>query len=309
MKPAKLILLISTIVYLGLAGFSTYHIMHNAHEFKTYRSATAEILDGKERLTNPLEIIKSLPKIRDWFSKSDRVEKSETSDENARYYYEEVLWFGLMLGVISLAYLLTVWITFAKSTYLLRHLGLGLAIVSAVFLLLGIYTPILEIGAYMDGLNIPIKGSIAGYDYDISPEFEGRLYFFYNIKSIMGVTALLFENGNMAVGTCILLFSIIMPVTKLLCTFIVIFSSRYRSHKTINFIVQYLGKWSMADVFVVSIFLGYLSFQNMSTGVDTEANTLVGFYFFMSFVLCSLLSSTFLKIQQNKEKKTTVLIK
>jgi len=307
-KPAKLALLIGTIVYLGISVFFSFRIFETAHEFKEYRNGSAEMLDGMDRLTSIKEWASSLPKLRDIFS-SDRVEKSETSESQAMRCYECILRDSVILGIVSLVYLLTVFLLFRKTTYLFKYLGLGLAVVSVVFLFLGISTPILEIGAYKDLVSIPLKGSVWGYKFDVSPEFDGRMYFFYNIKSIMGVITLLFENGNFTVASCILLFSILMPVTKLLCTFTVIFSNRYRQNRVLNFIVQYLGKWSMADVFVVSVFLGYLSFQNMSTGVDTEANTLIGLYFFLGFVISSLLSSTFLKIQQNKEKKETVLIK
>lgn len=309
MKPAKLFLLTSTIVYLGISVFFSYRIFQVSHEFKEYRNSTAATLDSKDRLTSITEWGRSLPGLRDIFSKSDRMEKSETSESEALRCYECVLKDAVMLGGISFLYLLMVFFMFRKTTYLFKYLGLGLTVVSVVFLVLGVATPILEIGAYKDMLNIPIKFNFGGKDYDWSPQFDGRMYFFYNIKSIMGVITLLFENGNIVVGGCILLFSVIMPVTKLACTFIVIFSNRYKKNRVLNFVVQYLGKWSMADVFVVSIFLGYLSFQNMSTGVDTEANTLIGLYFFLGFVISSLLSSTFLKIQQNKEKKETVLIK
>lgn len=309
MKPAKIFLLISTFIYLGLGAFFSYRIFQSANEFKTYRSETASTLDGKERLTSVSEWARSLPKLKNLFSKNERIEKSENSESNALYYYQCVLWDSFILGVITVAYLLAILFVFMRTSYLFKFLGFGLAVVSVVFLVLGVATPILEIGAYSDAVSIPIKGSILGYNYDVSPEFEGRMYFFYNLKSIMGVIFLLFENNNFTVAFCILLFSVIMPVTKLICTFIVIFSHRYRKNRVLNFIVQYLGKWSMADVFVVSIFLGFLSFQNMSTGVDMETNTLIGLYFFLGFVICSLLSSTFLKVQQKKEATATVLIK
>ena len=45
----------------------------------------------------------------------------------------------------------------------------------------------------------------------------------------------------------------------------------------------------MADVFVVSMFLAYLSFANMSPGVETDAKVLFGLYYFGAYVLISII--------------------
>ena len=60
-------------------------------------------------------------------------------------------------------------------------------------------------------------------------------------------------------------------------------------------IINKLGKWSMADVFVSSIFLSVFSFSNMNSGVDTASKTLIGIYFFLAFVVLSIISGVFLK--------------
>jgi hypothetical protein len=217
------------------------------------------------------------------------------------------LWDSVILVGLSTVFMLSFLFFFRRTSFVLKYLALGLAIVSAIFLVVGVLTPILEIGFYKDDLNIPIKFNALGHDFDWSKQFDGRIYFFYQIKSIAGVIQLLYESGNILVATCILLFSVITPVTKLICTFIVIFSNRYKKSRVLNFIVQYLGKWSMADVFVVAFYLAYFSFQQISTGIETEANSLIGMYFFLGFVILSLLSSTFLKIQEKREKDTIII--
>jgi len=65
-----------------------------------------------------------------------------------------------------------------------------------------------------------------------------------------------------------------------------------------------IGKWSMADVFVVATFLSYLSFSNMNTGIDTEANTLVGLYFFLAYCILSITSSHIIELAVKKESQT-----
>ncbi len=47
----------------------------------------------------------------------------------------------------------------------------------------------------------------------------------------------------------------------------------------------------MADVFAVAIFLYYLSFSNMNSGINTEVNTLVELYIFIAYCVLSIASS------------------
>lgn len=60
-------------------------------------------------------------------------------------------------------------------------------------------------------------------------------------------------------------------------------------------VIGKLGKWSMADVFVASVFLAFFSFSNMSLGVETGSSALIGLYFFVAFVVFSIFSGYFLK--------------
>ena len=61
-----------------------------------------------------------------------------------------------------------------------------------------------------------------------------------------------------------------------------------------------IGKWSMADVFVAACFLSFLSFNNMSNQIETESHSLLGLYFFLSYVVVSLISSMLMNIELKK---------
>ena len=50
----------------------------------------------------------------------------------------------------------------------------------------------------------------------------------------------------------------------------------------------------MADVFVISAFLAYLSFSNMSPGVEMDAGIMFGLYYFAGYVIISILLGSFL---------------
>ncbi len=57
----------------------------------------------------------------------------------------------------------------------------------------------------------------------------------------------------------------------------------------------------MADVFVVAMFLTYLSLQNMGQqGVTVESQVSIGFYFFLAYVVLSIASSV---LTQNSTRK------
>lgn len=118
--------------------------------------------------------------------------------------------------------------------------------------------------------------------------FKGRTYFYYQNKGIMDVITLLWENNNKPVAAAIGTFSVIVPLIKLLFSIIILLFPITRA-KTLRKVLSYISKWSMADVFVVGAFLAYLSFANMSPGVQMDANALFGLYYFGGYVLVSIL--------------------
>ena len=117
--------------------------------------------------------------------------------------------------------------------------------------------------------------------------FPGRTYFYYQNKGIMDVIKLLWEHGNKPVAIAIGLFSVIVPMIKLLLSLIMLVAPVSRA-KLLRKILAYISKWSMADVFVVGLFLAFLSFANMSTGVDMGSDILFGLYYFAGYVVISI---------------------
>lgn len=118
--------------------------------------------------------------------------------------------------------------------------------------------------------------------------FKGKTYFYYQNKGIMDVIKLLWSNNNKPVALAIGTFSVLVPLIKLLFSLIILLFPITRA-KTLRKVLSYISKWSMADVFVVGAFLAYLSFANMSPGVQMDANALFGLYYFGGYVLVSIL--------------------
>ncbi len=137
--------------------------------------------------------------------------------------------------------------------------------------------------------------------------FPGKTYFYYQNKGILDVISLLIKN-NFPVAIAIGAFSILIPFVKLLFTlFLLIFS--VKGAKRLRKVLSFIAKWSMADVFVVAAFLAYLSFSNMSPGVQMDAKVLFGLYYFMGYVLISILLGPLLNQSIQERQKSTENVK
>jgi len=112
-------------------------------------------------------------------------------------------------------------------------------------------------------------------------------------RSIVGSVRHLYSVGSNAAATLILLFSIIVPLTKsLLVSWAVVQSNPQRRRRTL-FFVETIAKWSMADVFAVAVMIAYLAAQASQSASGTaiisfSASFGVGFYWFAAYCLTSL---------------------
>ncbi|MFD2565872.1 paraquat-inducible protein A [Pseudotenacibaculum haliotis] len=171
----------------------------------------------------------------------------------------------------------------------------------SIFLLsLGIFLPMIAIDARIEELNFPFLGETI--------QFKDQVLF-YKSKSIMEVVDLMISQNRydlLFVGILVLLFSVLFPVSKLISSLGYVFSDKLKNNKIIRFLTFKTGKWSMADVFVIALFMAYLGFDGLiteqlnqmqtltkSTAILTTNNSglLFGFYAFTAFVLMSIFIS------------------
>jgi Paraquat-inducible protein A len=117
-------------------------------------------------------------------------------------------------------------------------------------------------------------------------------------RSIVGSVRRLYEVGSPVPATLILLFSVIVPLAKaaLVAGALFIGDAR-RRRRTLTF-VETIAKWSMADVFVVALFIAYLAAQASQTANPRVEPALIaftarfgaGFYWFAAYCVVSLAS-------------------
>ncbi|MCF6206274.1 MAG: paraquat-inducible protein A [Sulfurovum sp.] len=119
-------------------------------------------------------------------------------------------------------------------------------------------------------------------------EYLGDVVLSFESKSVIGSIAKLFESGDAVVAVVILLFSVIVPLVKTLSLmFVSVFMQSGFAHGIVKFF-KMIGKWSMVDVFVVATFLVYLT---VNKGDVSRAEVEVGLYFFLAYVIVSMLVS------------------
>jgi len=163
----------------------------------------------------------------------------------------------------------------ATALLLLYFLDLGIfsltiATASLITLIFGTITPILMIVIHK---NVNYLG-------DIVLSFES--------KTILGTIKHLYHNGNYPVAITILLFSILVPLIKTITIIVVAIWKEFDIAKRALNLFKNLGKWSMIDVFVVSLLLVYLS-AGSSENSYSEIES--GLYIFLIYVILSIISS------------------
>ncbi|MEN8928833.1 MAG: paraquat-inducible protein A [Flavobacteriales bacterium] len=222
----------------------------------------------------------------------------KTSRANAMIHLKKALkakknatYFGIFSWISILVYGFLFLIFYLKNKTSINQFGLVILNISLVLLCIGISIPFIEIGAYMQDRSIDMS--------IVSKTFDGKMYFFYQCKSIISLIQTLFAGNNFTVGIAILLFSIIFPFSKLGVFYFFLSSKKWNQKSKLLKIASYIGKYSMADVFVASSFLAFLSFNNLNVGMKTESSTLLGIYFFLGYCLLSI--ATYFVIKKKVE--------
>lgn len=291
MKKVKTLIISTVILIIGVILLST-QIVSQLNRYKANKEQIAEVLNFETRLLDVSEYVPA--GITDYIpfyggEENEKINEWDSLRKKANLQYRSALKYGYLLFLIVLIYMSVNYFIYQSSPVKERVLGIVFVFAALSFLYLGLQTPFLEVEAFNTDLEIQL-GML-----DINKTFDGRTYYLYQNKSVFQLITLLFTGGNILVGTCLVLFSIGFPLIKL-CTslFVFIKPDTQFSKKSVK-VITVLGKWSMADVFISAVFLAVFSFTNMNSGVDTDSNTLIGLYFFLAFVMLSIVSGNFLK--------------
>lgn len=215
----------------------------------------------------------------------------------------------MMLAVVVVV--LGVWYLLRKQRQLYEAFYVMSIAIALVFLVVGLTTAMIDIDARINSLSFSLLGETVA--------FKNQVIFFQS-KSILEVVRILISTGkadSIFVGVLILAFSILFPITKLMSTGITLLSRRkWAKNKFIHYFAFQSGKWSMADVMVVAIFMAYIGFNGILqsqmrylnhqsdtfTSIATNQTSLQpGYIIFVAFVIFSLALSQILKWITEKE--------
>jgi len=291
----------------GVANELTKEIKSNEHVIKKYMTdeLNSMLFSGaKSTYKDP-----RIPLLKKYEAEEFEVlsqELTERSSEIQTQINNKLYWiYGLLLLCILIAAFGYRWIKF-------KALILTYTLISVIMLVLGISLPMIDIDARLNSFALNLVGNEINFS-------EQVMYF--QSKSILDVTSTLINSSRIdtkVVGILVFMFSIVFPFFKLILSTFYLFVAKVRESKLAQTIIFYLGKWSMADVFVVAIFMSYIGFygiiasqlEEISSSTRYEVETInysklsPGALFFTSYCILSIITSI---IISKTNKKAAVI--
>lgn len=172
----------------------------------------------------------------------------------------------------------------------MKHAGFVLNLIALGLFFPGIFLP-------MFTLNTEMKVILSNSSFTSSLVDEEL--------SIMQTVETLWDDQRWLVAALIFVFSVTIPLLKGLMVVLAYIRKNTNIEARLLSFVAHIGKWSMADVFVVAIFLAVLSTDHagttethhftlfgLSLAVDISSQTLSslgqGFYYFVGYCMLSL---------------------
>jgi len=229
----------------------------------------------------------------------DRVVTAKLSQIKKDSYFNTYV----MLGCVAAALLL--WLLLRKQVQLHVPLFVMSLLFALTLLVVGIFSPIIEVDARIKTLEFALLGD--------KLTFNNQVLFFQS-KSILGIIKTLIEQPKpdaVLVGILLLLFVVILPLLRLLSRGVHVSCAHlFGSRKVLRFLAFDLGKWDMADVMVVGIAMTYIGLngilKSQLSGLNMENDTLktvtannsalqLGFFIFVTYVFFAKILSVILK--------------
>ena len=208
------------------------------------------------------------------------------------------------LILIGLATLLFIFEAFTKGSLKPVHY-LILTLTLVVMMIVGVTTPMIDMEAKISKLSFVLM------DHTII--FEDQILYFQS-KSILDVFWVMIKHEQVqmkVVGLLVVGFSIVFPILKMLSSLAYYYDyCRARKYKIIKFFVLKSGKWSMADVLVVAIFMAYIGFngiinsnlasmaesgENLQMVTTNGTNLQPGYFMFLAYTILAMFLSGFIR--------------
>lgn len=202
-------------------------------------------------------------------------------------------------------------------------IGIVLLVVAYTLLYPGLTQPMLSVSGTVEKAELVEVGKALIQDSPNTPalvnnlvdmvvdtlEVSGTVNAFDKTRSILGTAQELFTNEHRLVAILIILFSVIVPLIKALILLSLLLPVSSKAKSMLLWVSNNISKWSMADVFVIAIFIAYLGGNGLQQSgglVDFQASLGQGFWFFLGYCIVSILGTQLLSAglqQQNLKNR------
>lgn len=139
-------------------------------------------------------------------------------------------------------------------------------------------------------------------------EVSGTVPAFSKTNSILSTASELYNNNHVSVAALILLFSVGIPLLKVLLLVAAHLPFRDLVKRRLLWVSAVTSKWSMADVFVVAIFVAYLAANGIRESralVDFSSELGPGFYYFLAYCIVSIIATQLLTTSVSLQAQPT----
>ena len=142
-------------------------------------------------------------------------------------------------------------------------------------------------------------------------DVTGNIDAFDKTRSIIATAQELHANGHLPVALLIVLFSVIVPLIKALILLSLLLPLSDKASSRLLWTSNAISKWSMADVFVIAIFIAFLASNGIQENrglVEFQASLGVGFWYFLGYCLLSILGTQVLSMALHKKPVAPIAV-
>ncbi len=266
----KYLLLLMVIMMLGYLGFSSFQ--HEKAYIDTTRLISIQTNTDKTIQSKLNQLLEELT--LGTYNKYSKRQKAlqKLQSQAALSHQKSIYYLYYFFGSVALFALLFYLI---DGELFIMYIGIA----ALISLITALFAPLLMMTVYK---SFPLIGEVT---------------LSYESKSIYTTITKLFSQKNYLIALLVLLFSVVIPLLKSMLIITYGFLKESGIGEKGRAMIEKIGKWSMADVFIVALLVVVFSTkQDIHTSLKLEA----GLYFFIGYVMLSMLGSTLLGRSEQK---------